>query len=152
MIIFNVDIMYISFWAIVFVITLIHEIQSFNLTTIWFCISALVSLILAIFGVHIAIQIVVFIVLSIALLLATKPLVKKFRDRPIERTNADRVLGQVAKVTKKIDKDNYGEVIVDNNYWRAICKDDNTYEVDEKVIIKGIEGIKVIVSKKEEEK
>lgn len=146
------DIMYISFWAIVFVATLIHEIQSFNLTTIWFCISALVSLILAIFSVHIAIQIVVFIVLSIALLLATKPLVKKFKNRPVVRTNADRIIGKVAKVTQKIEKNSYGEIIIENNYWRAICKDDEIYEVDEQVIIKEIEGIKVIVSKIEEEK
>lgn len=151
MIILPYDIMYISFWAIVFIATLIHEIQSFNLTTIWFCISALVSLVLAIFGVHIVIQVVVFIVLSIILLLATKPLVKKFKSRPTVRTNADRIIGKIAKVTKKIEKNNYGEIIVDNNYWRAICKDDETYKVGEEVIIKEIEGIKVIVSKLEKE-
>jgi membrane protein implicated in regulation of membrane protease activity len=147
-----VDIIYISFWAIVFVATLAHEIQSLNLTTIWFCISALVSLILAIFGVHIAIQVGVFIVLSIVLLLVTKPLVKKFKNRPAVRTNVDRIIGKIAKVTQKIEGNNYGEVIIDNNYWRAICRDKSTFEVGEEVVILGIEGIKVVVSKIEEEK
>lgn len=142
---------YIVFWAIIFIVTLIHEIQSFNLTTVWFCISAFITLILAIFGVHIGVQVGVFIGLSIALLLATKPLVKKFADRPVERTNVDRIIGEVARVTKRVEKNSFGEVVINNNYWRAICHDDFTYEVGEEVTIVRIEGIKVVIKKYEEE-
>lgn len=145
------QIVLVSFWAIVFILTLFHEIESFNLTTIWFCISAFISLILALFDVHYMIQISVFLVLSIVLLIATKPLVKKLKDKPIERTNTDRIIGLIAVVTKEVDGINYGEVVINNNYWRAINYNHLKFSVGEEVIIKNIEGIKVIIEKKGEE-
>ncbi len=141
------DISFVVVWAVIFVITLWLEIQSFNLTTIWFCISAFVSLILAAFQVLPIIQIIVFVVLSTGLLLATKPLVKKLKEKPIIRTNVDQIIGQVAVVTKEISLKEYGEVKINNNLWRAVTKDDFVYQIGDEVIINEISGVKVIVSK-----
>ncbi len=140
---------YAGIWLAIFVVTLVIELQTFNLTTIWFSISALVAIILALFGVGIIYQVITFFVLSIALLIATKPLVKKLAKKPAEKTNMDRVIGATAIVTKAISPNHFGEVIVYGAYWRAVTENKDSFEVDEEVIVEKISGVKLIVIKKE---
>lgn len=138
---------FVVLWASVFIITLIVEIETFNLTTIWFCISAFCSLILAVLKVPETYQIIVFIVFSIILLIATKPLVKKLTKNEVVKTNANRVIGEIGEVTKEIIPDEFGEVKVQGNLWRAVNYNNLSFVVGEKVLIEGISGVKVIVSK-----
>ncbi|MGB4181749.1 MAG: NfeD family protein, partial [Bacilli bacterium] len=62
-------------------------------------------------------------------------------------TNADRFVGKVGVVTKEIHPFEIGEVKVNNSFWRAINKDNETINVGALVSVDGIEGIKLIVSK-----
>ena len=126
---------YIVFWAVLVVFTIIIEVRTYNLTTIWFSISAFVSLILAIFGVHIIIQGVVFVVLSILLLLLTKPFVRKYMKEKDNRTNVDRLIGMVGVVTLEVAPEQYGEIIVAGAHWRAVNYDGLVFSVGEKVMI-----------------
>jgi membrane protein implicated in regulation of membrane protease activity len=73
--------------------------------------------------------------------------VKKLTGRSIIRTNADRFVGKVGVVTKEIRPFEIGEVKVNNSFWRAINKDNETINVGALVSVDGIEGIKLIVSK-----
>lgn len=146
----EVDWFLVILWAAVFIVTLIVEIETFNLTTIWFCISAFVSLILAVLNVDPVIQVIVFIVLSILLLILTKPLVKKFMKNGVVRTNSDMIIGKIGYVTKDIIPNQYGEVKVQGNLWRAVNYNDITFREGEKVLIDEISGVKVIVSKFDE--
>ncbi len=141
---------FIVIWLTIFIVTLSLELQTVNLTSIWFSISALVSLILAVFVVSPVIQAIVFLVLSLLLLIATKPFVRKYLDRTKERTNMDRVLGATAIVTKEITPDEFGEVKVLGALWRAVPKEMDTFSVGEKVIVEEISGVKLIVKKKNE--
>lgn len=67
---------YYIIWLIVMVICLTVEALSMSLTTIWFAIGALVALILALFGIPIGVQIIIFLVISIACLIFLYPILK----------------------------------------------------------------------------
>lgn len=147
----DIEWFYVIMWAAIFIITLVIEIETFNLTTIWFCISALVALILSVFNVDIIIQVVVFIVLSVVLLILTKPLARKVMKKETIKTNTDRLINQIAVVTKEILPNEFGEVRIQGTFWRAVNYENLTFSIGENVIIDGISGVKLIVSKVEEE-
>jgi len=65
-------------WAAVIAISLIVEFATQEFVSIWFAASGVVSLSLAFCKVSIYWQIPVFIIASLALIFATRPLIKKF--------------------------------------------------------------------------
>ena len=134
-------------WFIAFVILLVIELATVNLVTIWFAIGAVAAIITTLFTDSILIQSIVFVVVSVIALLITKPLIKKFKKFEVEPTNSDRVIGKVGDVTKKIEKNKYGEVKVYGNTWTASSKD--VIEVGERVKVSSIDGVKLIVEKEE---
>ena len=136
------------FWLITFILLLFIELMTVNLITIWFAVGAVVTMITSFITDNVLIQLAVFIASSFITLFVTKPLVKKFKVNEKTPTNSDRVIGKRAEVTKKITSDEYGEVKVYGNYWTA--SSDKTFEVGDKVIVKDIEGVKLIVDKEEE--
>ena len=65
------------YWLIALAVLLVIEIITLGLTTIWFAGGALVAFVLALFNVPLLVQITVFLVVSILLLLFTRPVVEK---------------------------------------------------------------------------
>ena len=137
----------ISIWISVFVVTLFIELNTADLTIIWFCVASLVSFILALFGISYVIQIVVFVVVSLVLLLATRPLTKNMMNKTLIRTNADKIISTTGVVTKTISPDEVGEVKVGTEYWRAVSADNTLIEENEKITVISFNGNKVVVSK-----
>ena len=137
-------------WIIIFLILLFIELVTINLVTIWFAIGALASYITTYFTDNITIQIIVFIVVSIIALIATKPMTKKIRNRKVEATNLDRVIGQVGVVTKDISKNTYGEVSVKGSIWTATSEKEIKKDTQVKVL--DIVGVKLLVEELKEEK
>ena len=137
-------------WIIIFFILLFIELVTVNLVTIWFAIGALASYVSTYFTDNITIQIIVFIVVSVITLLATKPMTKKFRNRKVEATNSDRVIGKIGVVTKDISKNTYGEVSVKGSIWTATSEEEIKKDTQVKVL--KIEGVKLLVEKIKEEK
>ena len=137
----------ISIWALVVISTLIVEINTADITCIWFFVASLVCLILSVFNVNFIIQIIIFAVLSLVLVIATKPLTKNLMNKTLIRTNADRIIDNIGLVSKRITNLEIGEVIIENVSWRAMSFDDSVIEVGEKVIIHSFNGNKVVVSK-----
>lgn len=138
---------WIIIWALVFVVTLIIELATSDLTTIWFCIGSLIALICAVIPINPIIQILVFVGSSAILLLITRPLTKKMMTREIISTNADKIIGMIGLVTKKISPEEIGEIKVDNGTWRAACNEQVTININEKVLVNAISGNKAIVAK-----
>jgi membrane protein implicated in regulation of membrane protease activity len=134
-------------WVVVFILTLVIELETMNLTTIWFCVSSVITIICGILFAGPYLQIGIFVALSIILVLATRPLTKKMMSRDIIKTNSDRLIGMIGIVTKAIIPNEIGEVKVDNNLWRAVNNDNLSFDVGEKVLIDAIVGIKLVVSK-----
>jgi len=136
-----------SLWTIIFIVAIVVEIQTFNLVSIWFAIGAFVALICGITFAKPYLQFIIFFVVTIAAIAATRPFAKKMTSRTIIRTNVDRHIGKIGVITKEIRPFEIGEVKVENSYWKAINKDNETFLVGEFIIVDGIEGIKFIVSK-----
>ena len=134
------------FWTVLVIIFAVFEGVTAQLVSIWFVIGALASLISAFFGANPAIQIVIFIAVSILALVITRPLVKKYINPTKERTNADKVLGQVGIVVEDINNiQSKGQVKIDGKIWSARSLDNSLIPENEKVIIERIEGVKLIV-------
>ena len=142
---------WIVIWATIIIVTIVVELATDNLVTIWFSLGAVAALIALAFGASEYIQMIVFVGASALFLIATRPLTKRMMQRSIIKTNADKVIGQIGVVTASITPGEIGEVKVDNNLWRAINLDGKSFEVGEKVIVDAISGIKVVVSKVNEE-
>ena len=132
-------------WFIIIVLGIILEEVTSSLVSIWFSIAAAISLVFAIADFDIYIQIIVFAVLSLVLILATRPLVKKLTHNTEVKTNVDKLFGMVGKVIEKIEKDNKGIVKVDFQEWTAVSYKNVTIEEGTNVVIKGIVGNKLIV-------
>lgn len=137
----------IAAWVIIFLVTIIVELETFDLVSIWFALGALVALICGILFAKPLIQLFIFAITSTIALILTRPFAKKLTNRTIIRTNADRFVGKVGIVTKGVRPYEIGEVKVDNSIWRAINKENDTLEAGTLVSVDGIEGIKLIVSR-----
>lgn len=136
-------------WLIAFLGLLLVEFLTVGLVSIWFAIGALAALIVTFITDSVLIQALVFIVVSVVALIATKPLMKKFKISGYEPTNSDRVVGKVAEVTKEIKPNSYGEVVVFGNEWMAVS--DEKIAVGTKVVVEKIDGAKLIVRREGEE-
>lgn len=140
-----------TLWLVLFIILLIIEIFTMGLTTIWFAGGALVAYILAFVGFKLPIQIVAFLLVSVVLLIITRPLAIKFFNRERQKTNAESLIGQKALVLEKIDVlRGVGLVEVNGQEWSAKTDEpEGVIEADEIVVIEGIQGVKLIVKKEE---
>lgn len=139
------------FWLILFVVLLIIEILTMGLTTVWFAGGALVAFILAFVGFGLPVQIIVFLLVSIALLVLTRPIAMKFFNRERQKTNAESLIGQKAVVLERIDTlHGTGRAEVNGMEWSAKTDDaEELIEAGEVVVIEGIQGVKLIVKKEE---
>lgn len=142
-----------TYWLIFLAILIFIEILTMGLTTIWFAGGALVAFVLASFGVPVPIQVVTFLVVSIVLIIFTRPLATKYLNKKRVKTNYEGIIGKVVKVTEKIDNFNAtGAAMVNGQEWTARA------EVDGKIIEPGtavkvvsISGVKLIVTEYKEE-
>lgn len=139
-------------WLALFILLLIIEIVTMGLTTIWFAGGALAAFIAGLLGCGLAVQIILFLVVSILLFVFTRPVAVKYFNKDRQKTNADRLVGQEALVTEAIDTlQAQGTVVVNGQEWSA-----KTNETDGKiakgsvVVIDEIQGVKLVVREKED--
>lgn len=136
-------------WLIAAAVLIIMEIVSLGLTTIWFAGGALVAALMAYLGLHWIIQVLIFAVVSLLLLLFTRPLAVKHLMKEPEKTNVEGLIGKTGYVTKTINNlKAEGEVKLNGMEWTARSKDDEVIEENEEVIVEEISGVKLVVSKK----
>ena len=142
-------------WLALLIVFAVLEASTVSLVSIWFMGGALTALIAALCGAEIWLQVVLFFVVSIALLLCLRPLSKKLLKKKKVATNADSNIGKTAVVTETIDNlRGTGAVKISGVEWSARSVDDSVLEKDAVVRILRIEGVKVCVERaeKEEEK
>lgn len=136
-------------WIALAVIFAIAEAISVQLVSVWFALGALAAMFLSLFGVdNPGIQIAVFLGVSIAALVATRPLAKKLMQKRVQPTNADRSIGQTGRVTKEINNAlGQGEVNLKGVIWTArSCDEDLVIPENTLVTALRIEGVKLIVA------
>lgn len=142
-----------AFWLIMLVILLVIEIATLGLTTIWFAGGALVAFIASLLGVPVFVQIILFLIVSLILLFVTRPIAVKYFNKDRVKTNAESLVGEQGIVLSLIDNlQGIGQVQVKGQEWSARAVAENqTYPVGTVVVIKEIQGVKLIVEEKMEE-
>lgn len=148
----TIQIIMITIWVFVLIVTILLEFESPQLITIWFTVGSIVALIMAAFNVHYLIQIGAFVVVSVILLIATRPLSRRFMAREMIKTNADSLIGQQGTITKAVSLDQRGEVRVNTRIWVCFVTKNITLTEGTKVVVLDIEGNKLLVEPLEENK
>lgn len=138
------------FWLLALILFAVIEGVTFGLTSIWFALGALVSMIIAAFGGPLWLQITLFFVVSAVVLWLVRPFAKKYVTPRKISTNADRVIGMTGIVTQAIDNlAGTGEVSVGGIIWTARTEDGGVIAKGEQVRILRIEGVRLFVSRAE---
>lgn len=142
----EVNMFQIIFWACAVIILLGIELATFQLVSIWFAGSSLVCLICAACHMPESFmgQVVIFVIISCLLLIATKPLVKKLKATKSVPTNADLDIGKTATVIEAVDANN-GRVRLNGVDWSARTADGKKLKVGTNCTVEKIEGSKFIV-------
>ena len=140
-------------WLIALVVFAVAEASTVQLVSIWFALGSLAAFITALCHGPVWLQVVLFIVVAIAALIFTKPLVRKHLNSQVKPTNADRVIGMACRVTEDIDNiAAKGAVTVQGKIWTARSKTGQPFKAGDLVRAVAIEGVKLIVIPIEESK
>jgi len=138
-------------WVAAIIVFGIAEAATAGLVSIWFVAGAAAGLITAELGGTPWLQVVLFFVVSVAALIATRPLARRMLSGSITPTNADRVLHRDGRVTEEIDNERpAGAVYIDGKTWTARSEDGTKIEKEAIVEVVRMEGVKLFVRKKEE--
>ena len=136
------------FWLGMAIIFTLIEVFTAGLTTIWFAIGSIPMIFLSFLPIPFLYQVLIMLVISIVLLIFTRPFFVKKLNANKEKTNVDALIGKTALVTKKITKFEKGEVKIDGKIWTAKSISDEDLEEGTECLLQSIEGVTAIVSKK----
>ena len=140
-------------WLIALVTFVVIEVATMGLTTIWFAGGALIALALAMLDTSFYVQLGAFLVISIVLLVCTRPLAVKFFNGKREKTNVDSMIGKQAIVVAEIDNlREEGQVMLNGMEWSARAYEEgNIIPAGAVVEVKEVQGVKLMVMEKGKE-
>lgn len=137
---------YLGFWIVLAIVFIVIEIETCSLITVWFGIGAVIAAIVAGFGAIFWLQMVVFLVVSIAVLLLLRPYMKKRTLKQVV-VNADRNIGKTGTILTPATDKQMGQIRIGGQVWSYIAEGNQQFLKDEQVVVLRIEGVKVIVDK-----
>ncbi|MCG6187519.1 LytTR family transcriptional regulator DNA-binding domain-containing protein [Maribellus maritimus] len=134
-------------WVLAAIVFFILEIfiPSFLMASIGIgCIFAFFG---AVFNAPVALQIILFIIGTVAGFVGVKPLMMKYAYRKkVIKTNAGGLVGRIGKVIEEIDElKNTGCVAIDGDQWKSIPVSGEVISVGEKVRVISIDSIVITV-------
>lgn len=134
-------------WLILLILFAGMEAATAGLVSVWFAAGAAAALLTSLATGSLLIQTIVFLAVSLAALVALRPLTRKFITPKIVPTNFDRMIGATAVVTEEIDNlKGRGAVTVGGVTWTARSeRPDQVIPVGTTVQALWIEGVKVFV-------
>lgn len=134
-------------WLVILVLLILIEFATMGLTTVWFAGGALVAAVIAALNGPIWAQVAAFVVVSLLLLIFTRPIAVKYFNVDRTKTNTESLIGKQAIVTERIDNlKATGIAAINGQEWTArSASQDVDIEEGAVVIIKEIQGVKLIV-------
>lgn len=142
------DILMVFAWGFVLIAAIVLEVITEQFVSIWFACASIVSLVLAGIGAPRWAQIAVFAAITAILLILTRPIVNKLRGKFV-RTNADLNIGKTAVVTESVvNETSKGRATIGGVSWIAVSEDGSRIDEGEIVVVKEIDGAKLIVAKR----
>ncbi len=143
----------IVFWLVMLILLLVIEAATLGLTTIWFAGGALLALLAAVLHLPVAVQVILFFVVSLVLLFFTRPVAVKYFNRNRLKTNVESLVGKSAFVTERIDNlMGTGQVRLGAQEWMARSVDEGIcIESGAIVTVMAVSGVKLMVRKPDPE-
>ena len=138
-------------WLALFVAMLAVEALGPALVSVWFAFGAIVALIVSFIpGVAWWVEVVIFVVISLATLLALRPVLRRYFKRNNYNTNIDSFTGKRGYVIEDIEYLKPGAVKIGDVSWTAIPVDKDAKILENEVIeVVAVNGNKLIVKKVE---
>ena len=134
-------------WLVLMVVFLVVEAATVAMVSLWFAIGALVALLVSLLNLKIWIQVVLFFLVSGALLACLRPMVRRHFTPKLTRTNVDAIVGTKGMVTAEIDNVcAAGQVKLGSMEWSARSTDGQIIPVGTMVQVDRIEGVKAYVT------
>jgi len=134
------------FWIVVAIIFAVIEGFTLGLVTIWFTIGGAAAAVCALAGMPMPGQIAVFFVVSVVLLIFTRPILAKKLKVGREKNYTEQLEGKIGLVVETIEPFSSGQVKVRGIVWTAIGETDELFApAGSKVEILRVEGVKLIV-------
>ena len=135
-------------WLVLLVAFLAAEAATVSMVSLWFAVSALVALLVALLGGPGWLQGTLFLVISAVLLALLRPIVRRYISPRITATNVDSVIGSTGLVTAAIDNVSAaGQVKLGAMEWTARSTSGQPIPVGTLVKVDRIEGVKAFVSR-----
>lgn len=138
-------------WLAAFVVLTGIEAVTMALTTIWFAGGALVAFLMALLGAGKYIQVGAFFLVSLILLIFTRPFALKYVNQRTVKTNVEGIIGKKARITAAVNNDlAEGTAVAAGQEWTARSADGSIIEAGTMVVVEAVSGVKLIERKIEE--
>lgn len=135
-------------WLGIMILSVVIEAFTFSLTTIWTAIAAFVMIFLSKTPLPFRWQLLIFLVMSIALILWTRPFAMKKLKLSKSAKSVNQIAGQSVLVVKPVTKNQKGEVKTSNGtLWSALSADDVEIGEGEYCTVREVSGNTLIVAK-----
>ncbi len=133
-------------WLIAAVVFCMVEAATVSIVSLWFAGGALAAMATALLGGALWLQMVVFLVVSVVLLLALRPFVRRFVMPRITQTNANAMVGREALLTEDVDNLNEtGALRLDGKEWSARSMSGASLPRGTLVKVVKLEGVRLYV-------
>ena len=134
-------------WLGLVILFLIAEGATVSLVSLWFAAGAVVAMFAALLGAGVWLQTGLFLVVSGALLLMLRPIVRRYLVPKITATNVDSLVGATGLVTVAIDNVTAsGQVKLGAMEWTARSTTGENIPQGSLIRVDRIEGVKVYVT------
>lgn len=134
-------------WLVLMVVFLIAEASTVTMVSLWFAAGALTAMIVSLLHGAVWLQTAAFLVVSVVLLFALRPLIRKYVTPKLTATNVDSVVGSTGLVTAAIDNVTAaGQVKLGAMVWTARSSSGASIPEGTLVRVDRIEGVKVFVT------
>lgn len=134
-------------WLGLMILFLIAEGATVSLVSLWFAAGAVVAMFAALLGAGVWLQTGLFLVVSGALLLMLRPIVRRYLVPKITATNVDSLVGATGLVTEAIDNVTAsGQVKLGAMEWTARSTTGENIPQGSLIRVDRIEGVKVYVT------
>lgn len=138
-------------WLLGIVAFVILEAVTYQLVSIWFAVGAVGGMIAKLAGAQFSVQMAVFLLISVILLLALRPVSKRLIKTKRENTNVDSLIGAEVLITKEVNnREGIGEGKVNGMTWTVKSSNGAVIPENETAIIESIQGVKLVVKRKGE--
>lgn len=133
-------------WGVVLAILIIAELSTAQMVSIWFAVGAIGAFIAALFSIPLIWQFAIFTLLSILLLIFTRPIFSK-TVKDYTPTNSELDIGKTAVIIEDVDNlKGTGRATLNGVDWIAVSKNNEPIPEGSIVIVEDIQGSKLLVS------